>query len=258
MKKIVLTGMVLAMAACSQPPEAPKEVKLDTENAKLSYAMGMDVGRSLSQIGGDVEVDAFVEGFKTTLAKGETRMTQEESAKVKQSFFQKRQQEQQAKMEAEGEANKKAGEEFLAANGKREGVTITDSGLQYEVITPAVGPKPAAADTVTVHYKGTLIDGTEFDSSIARGQPATFPLNRVIKGWTEGVQLMSVGSKYRFYIPSDLAYGPRGAGPKIGPNSTLVFEVELISIGEPKPAEQPKAAEPKAEETKPAEQPAAE
>jgi len=234
MKKMMVSGALLvALAACSQQAQEPKQVALDNEGSKLSYAMGMDVGRSLSQVGGDIQADAFIEGFKTSLAKGETRLTQEEAAKVKQSFFQKRQQEQQAKMEAEGAANKKAGEEFLAANAKREGVKTTESGLQYEVITPAEGAKPAATDTGTVHYKGTLIDGTEFDSSIARGQPATFPLNRVIKGWTEGVQLMSVGSKYRFYIPSDLAYGPRGAGPKIGPNSALIFEVELLSIGEP-------------------------
>jgi len=248
MKKIVVTSVVLlAMSACSQQPQEKKQVKLESDNAKLSYSMGMDVGRSLSQIGEDVDTDAFIEGFTTMLAKGEPRITLEEASKVKQAYFTKRQSEQQAKMETEGAENKKAGEAFLDANKKREGVTTTASGLQYEVITPADGEKPVATDTVKVHYRGTLIDGTEFDSSIARGEPATFPLNRVIPGWTEGVQLMSVGSKYRFYVPSNLAYGPRAASPKIGPNSTLIFEVELLEIvkQEEKPAAEP-AAEPAA------------
>lgn len=237
MKKIIVSATVLlAFAACSQQPQAEKQVALDSDKAKLGYAMGMDVGTSFAQVAGDIDVDAFVEGFRTTVAKGETRLAADEVTGIKQAFFQKRQKEQQAKMAAEGEANKKAGEAFLAANKQKKGVITTASGLQYEVLQAADGAKPAATDTVTVNYKGTLIDGTEFDSSYARGEPATFPLNRVIKGWTEGVQLMSVGSKYRFYVPSDLAYGPRGAGPKIGPNATLIFEVELLSIGESKAA----------------------
>ena len=146
---------------------------------------------------------------------------------------QKEQEEQMAKMTADGEANKESGEKFLAANAQRDGIKKTQSGLQYEVITPAKGDKPKATDVVKVHYRGTLIDGTEFDSSIARGEPATFPLDQVIPGWTEGVQLMNVGSKYRFYVPSALAYGTRGAGPKIGPNSALIFEVELLEIVKP-------------------------
>jgi len=231
MKKILICGLLVgAFAACSQQPPADKQVALDSERAKLGYAMGMDVGTSLSQLGADIDTDAFVEAFRASVAKGEMRMKPDESAKVKQVFFQKRQQEQQAKMEADGAKNKAAGEAFLAANKKKEGVTTTASGLQYEVLTAAEGNKPAATDTVKVHYKGTLIDGTEFDSSYARGEPATFPLNRVIRGWTEGVQLMSVGSKYRFYVPANLAYGSRGAGPKIGPNATLIFEVELLGI----------------------------
>lgn len=234
MKKVLIGTMVVAaLAACSPQESEHKQVALDSEQAQLSYAMGMDVGTSLSQLGGDIDSDAFVEAFRTTLEKGNVRLKPEEAAKVKQAFFQKRQQQQQAKMEAAGAENKKAGEAFLAANGKKDGVKTTASGLQYEVITPAEGAKPIATDTVKVHYRGTLIDGTEFDNSIARGEPATFPLNRVIPGWTEGVQLMNVGSKYRFYVPSDLAYGPRGAGAKIGPNSTLIFEVELLEIVKP-------------------------
>ena len=128
------------------------------------------------------------------------------------------------------EENKAAGIAFLTENGKKESVKTTASGLQYEVITEGTGASPSASDSVTVHYKGTTIDGTEFDSSYKRGSPATFPLNRVIAGWTEGVQLMKEGAKYRFYIPSDLAYGPRGAGPIIGPNSTLIFDIELLKV----------------------------
>ena len=128
------------------------------------------------------------------------------------------------------EKNQKEGAAFLAANAKKAGVKTTPSGLQYLVIKEGAGKKPAATDAVTVHYRGTLLDGTEFDSSIKRGQPATFPLNQVIKGWTEGVQLMKEGAKYRFFIPSEQAYGPRGAGASIGPNATLIFEVELISV----------------------------
>jgi len=231
MKKVLIgTIVVAALAACSPQEPQKKEVALDSEQSQLGYAMGMDVGTSLSQLGGDIDSDAFVEAFRTTLEKGTLRLKPEEAAKVKQAFFQKRQQQQQAKMEAAGSENKAVGEAFLAANGKKDGITTTASGLQYEVITPAKGDKPKATDTVKVHYRGTLIDGTEFDSSIARGEPATFPLNRVIAGWTEGVQLMNVGSKYRFYVPSTLAYGPRGAGAKIGPNSALIFEVELLEI----------------------------
>ena len=133
------------------------------------------------------------------------------------------------------EKNKIEGDAFLAENKNKEGVKTTESGLQYEVITAGEGSKPKATDQVSVHYVGTLIDGTEFDSSHKRGQPATFFLNRVVKGWTEGLQLMPVGSKYRFYIPSELGYGERGAGPKIGPNATLTFEVELLEIVKPKP-----------------------
>jgi len=223
--------MVATLAACSKDETAtPKQVALDSDRAKFSYAMGMDVGNSLRQMGGEIDVDAFVDAFRTSIANGEMRMKAEDAAKVKQAFFQKRQQEQQEKMKVEGDANKKAGESFLAANKQKEGVTTTASGLQYEVITQGKGDKPSSTDTVKVHYRGTLIDGTEFDSSYARGEPATFPLNRVIRGWTEGVQLMNVGSKYRLFVPSDLGYGPRGAGAKIGPNATLIFEVELLEI----------------------------
>jgi FKBP-type peptidyl-prolyl cis-trans isomerase len=221
----------MGLAACSQgQPPADKPVALDSDTSKLGYAMGMDVGTSLGRMAADVDADAFVEAFRASLAKGEMRMSPEEAAEVTQTFFQKKQQEKQAKAAAAGAANKSAGEEFLAVNKQKDGITTTPSGLQYELLRAAEGARPVITDTVKVHYRGTLIDGTEFDSSYTRGQPATFPLKGVIPGWTEGLQLMSVGSKYRLFVPSELAYGERGTGAKIGPNATLIFEVELLSI----------------------------
>ena len=234
MKKVLISVLImLAMAACSQQPDAEKKVSLDSDKAKLGYAMGMDAGSFFRQMQSDADADAFIEAFETAVAGGEIRIKPEDAVKVKQAFMQKKQKEQEAqmaKMAADGEANKAAGEAFLTANKQRDGITTTPSGLQYEVLTPGKGASPKATDTVKVHYRGTLLDGTEFDSSIVRGEPATFPLDRVIQGWTEGVQLMNVGSKYRFYVPSELAYGPRGAGAKIGPNTALIFEVELLEI----------------------------
>jgi FKBP-type peptidyl-prolyl cis-trans isomerase len=221
----------MSLAACSQgQPPADKPVALDSETSKLGYAMGMDVGTSLGRMGADVDADAFVEAFRASLAKGEMRMSPEEAAEVTQTFFQKKQQEKQAKAAASGAANKSAGVEFLAANKQKDGITTTPSGLQYELLRASEGARPVATDTVIVHYRGTLIDGTEFDSSYARDKPATFPLKGVIPGWTEGLQLMSVGSKYRLFVPSGLAYGESGAGAKIGPNAALIFEVELLEI----------------------------
>ncbi len=228
--------LLMALAACSQQPQEEKKVALDSDKARLGYAMGVDAGSFFRQMQNDADAGAFIEAFETAVAGGEMRITPEEIAKVKQSFMQKKlkeQEDQLAKMAADGEANREAGEKFLAANMQRDGIKKTGSGLQYEIMTPADGDKPEVTDTVKVHYRGTLIDGTEFDSSIARNEPATFPLNRVIPGWTEGLQLMSVGSKYRFYVPSDLAYGEQRASAMIGPNATLIFEVELLEIVKP-------------------------
>ncbi len=230
-KSIVLGAVIVGLTACSQgQPPADKPVALDSDARKLGYAMGMDVGASLGRMGVDADADAFVEAFRTSFAKGEMRMSSEEAAEVKQTLVQKIQQEKQAKAAAAGEANKSAGIAFLAANKQRDGITTTPSGLQYEVLKAAEGDKPVATDTVKVHYRGTLIDGAEFDSSYARGKPATFPLKGVIPAWTEGVQLMSVGSKYRIFVPSELAYGEHGVGEKIGPNAVLIFEIELLDI----------------------------
>jgi len=231
MKKQILAGVVLAMlAACSPQEEAPKTVALETDTAKLGYAIGLDVGQSLKGLGGNLDRAAFIEAVNAQLDGATSRVSAEEAAKIKQEFFQKRAAKQAEERNAKGEANKVAGEKFLAENAKKDGVTVTASGLQYEVITMGDGAKPTATDKVKVHYSGTLLDGTEFDSSYKRGQPISFPLNGVIPGWTEGVQLMPVGSKFKFYIPSALAYGANGAGAAIAPNSMLTFEVELLAI----------------------------
>lgn len=197
--------------------------KLATDDAKVSYSLGMMIGdRVLGQYD-NIDYDLLIEAMKAQRAGEETLMSMEDAQNALQ------QQQQQAAEKASMEAAEQ-GEKFLAENKARDGVQVTDSGLQYEVISEADGAKPTADDTVSVHYVGTLMDGTEFDSSIARGEPASFPLKGVIPGWTEGLQLMNVGSKYRFVIPSELAYGERGAGQAIGPGETLVFEVELLEI----------------------------
>jgi len=242
MKKTMIAAVCLAMlAACSQQTEVkkakPAELQLNNDKAKLGYAIGMDIGASLKSLDADMDRTALVAAINDRLDGKTLKLGAEDAGKVKQAFFKKRAEEQAAKQKAAGEKNKADGAAFLAENGKKKGVTTTESGLQYEVITQGDGAKPKATDKVTVNYRGTLIDGTEFDSSYKRGQPATFPLNGVIKGWTEGVQLMPVGSKYKFVLPAELAYGAQGAGSKIGPNSTLIFEVELLGIGDPKPVE---------------------
>lgn len=227
-KIVVVALMAVGLTACDD--KAEQVVNLDTDVKKFSYAMGMDVGNSLKGLGAEVDSVAFSEAVADVLAGIDPKLAQEESAKIKQDFFRKKQETQMAERTASGTKNKADGEAFLAENAKKSGVKVTTSGLQYEVLTLGKGAKPAATDTVKVHYQGTLLNGEEFDSSYARGEPIEFPLNGVIKGWTEGVALMPVGSKYKFFIPSDLAYGERGAGAKIGSNATLVFVVELLDI----------------------------
>jgi FKBP-type peptidyl-prolyl cis-trans isomerase len=205
---------------------------LDTDEKKLGYIIGMDIGKSLRDQGTDVDLDTLITAIRATYKGEELAMTAEEAAQVRKDYIEKRQAEQKAEAAAAGQTNLVAGQKFLAENATKEGVQTTASGLQYKVETMGTGPKPAATDTVKVHYRGTLLDGTEFDSSYARNEPISFGLNRVIAGWTEGVQLMPVGSKFTFYIAPDLAYGEGGGGP-IPPNSTLVFEVELLDIETP-------------------------
>jgi FKBP-type peptidyl-prolyl cis-trans isomerase len=203
--------------------------ELDTDEKKLGYIIGMDIGKSLREQGTEVDLDSLITAIRATYNGEELAMTTEEAGQVRKEYIEKRQAEQQAEAAAAGQNNLVEGQKFLAENASKEGVQTTASGLQYKVETMGDGPKPAATDTVKVHYRGTLLDGTEFDSSYARNEPISFALNRVIAGWTEGVQLMPVGSKFTFYIAPDLAYGEGGGGP-IPPNSTLVFDVELLAI----------------------------
>lgn len=191
---------------------------------KLSYALGLIIGNNLK--GMNIEgllTTEFTRAVEQVLNGGKTEMTEVQAQGLVQEFLREQQ-------EVAGKAAREAGENFLAENAKREGVKVTETGLQYEVLTPALGIKPTPTDTVTCHYEGRLIDGTVFDSSYRRGEPASFPLQGVIRGWTEGLQLMSIGSKFRFFIPFDLAYGAQGAGGSIPPYAALVFDVELLGI----------------------------
>jgi FKBP-type peptidyl-prolyl cis-trans isomerase FklB len=209
---------------------------LTTTKQKASYAIGMNWGTGLHRQGIDVDSAALIQGMKDALAGGKTLLTEDEARAALMQLQKEIQEKQQAKAAAEGETNKKEGDAFLAANKTKESVVTLPSGLQYKILKEGNGPKPTASDSVVCNYKGTLINGTEFDSSYKRGEPATFPVTGVIKGWTEALQLMPVGSKWQLFIPPDLAYGPRGTpGGPIGPNATLVFEVELISIKEKNP-----------------------
>ena len=203
--------------------------ELETEAQQLGYIIGMDIGASLKTQGTDIDLEALFDAIRATYEGTELAMTPEEAATIRESFIAKRRAEAEQQRSSQAAANAAAGDQFLLENRSKEGVIVTDSGLQYKVVEMGEGPRPEASDTVTVHYRGTLLSGEEFDSSYSRGEPATFQLDKVIPGWTEGLQLMPVGSKFIFYIPSDLAYGPNGGGP-IGPNATLVFEVELQDI----------------------------
>ena len=197
---------------------------------KVSYALGIGIGRQLSQMGAaDLNIDDFVQAIKDVIA-GDLKLGDAEVQQIVQEFFAKQEEKQKAEAAEKGKAAKQDGEKFLAENGRKEGVITTASGLQYQVLREGNGQSPKATDTVECHYEGTLIDGTKFDSSYDRGQTATFPLNQVIAGWTEGLQLMKEGGKYRFFIPYELGYGERGAGASIPPFSTLVFDVELVSV----------------------------
>jgi len=231
MKYLLVVLLMFFTIACSQ--NTAQNVDLKTFEDSVSYAIGADIARNFATQKMDINNDAFVNGFMDASADTssgvEVKINEEEALKVLTKY----QQVMTAKRETEANAatmeNVIKGQEFLAANKEKDGVKVTASGLQYKVITLGDGAKPKASDKVKVHYKGTLIDGTKFDSSYDRGTPAEFPLGNVIKGWTEGLQLMPVGSKYEFYIPSELAYGQR-APQTIGPNQTLIFEVELLEI----------------------------
>lgn len=234
-KTLKVSALVAGLALVSACSNSEQTVAPKTEIEKQSYAVGASMGRYLndnmkkhSELGVNLNQAMLVGGIKDALG-DKVQFTDDEIQQLMTALEQEVRTLRTAHQEKQSQEAKQGGEQFLAENAKREEVTVTESGLQYEVLTQGEGDKPSATDRVTVHYHGTLTDGTVFDSSVERDSPATFGLNQVISGWTEGVQLMSVGSKYKFYIPSELAYGARSAG-QIPPHSTLVFEVELLSI----------------------------
>ncbi len=216
---------------------AAGDTLLKTDKDKTSYSMGMNVGTGFKQQSIDVNADIFMKGFKDAQSGAKPLLTEEEMRSIILALQKEVVAKQTEKMQAAGAKNKKDGEAFLSENKKKEGVKTLPSGLQYKVIKEGTGKMPKATDTVTTNYRGTLVDGTEFDSSYKRGQPASFPVNGVIPGWTEALQLMKTGSKWQLFVPANLAYGERGTGP-IGPNAVLIFDVELISIKEPAPAKE--------------------
>jgi FKBP-type peptidyl-prolyl cis-trans isomerase len=221
MKKLLVISLIALFAITSFNANSQEM----TQEQRISYALGANVGESFKTNGIEINFEAFKEGFNAGM-NGTNKFTPEEM----NAIFQQLNESIMAKQNAGAGEEKAKGEQFLAQNKTKEGVITTPSGLQYKVITMGTGPKPTATDKVNVHYHGTTIDGVVFDSSVQRGETISFPLNQVIPGWTEGVQLMPVGSKFIFYIPSDLAYGDRGAGQQIKPGATLIFEVELFAI----------------------------
>ncbi|MEO7064701.1 MAG: FKBP-type peptidyl-prolyl cis-trans isomerase [Dokdonella sp.] len=236
-------GSAIAAAPAAAPampaatPAKPAAPAVPLDKNKISTMVGMDIGRGLTQIKDDIDIKAVEAALEATLKGEKTALTPEEALTVRQEFMQQMQAKRVTEQKQAAEKNKTEGAAFLVKNKAAKGVKTTASGLQYLVEKEGTGAKPKATDTVKVNYLGTKIDGEKFDSSYDRGQPATFPLNGVIKGWSEGLQLMPVGSKYKFFVPADLAYGENAPGP-IGPNATLVFEVELLDIEKPgaKPA----------------------
>lgn len=243
-------AITLSLGACKKPAEgaAATDAKsadaakgdkpaqtiagLPTDKDQVSYMVGMDMGKTLEPAKDDIDLDVMMKAIRTTLKGEKPLMDDKQAGAVREAFAQRMQLKQMQKMMSDAKKNGEEGEKFLAENGKKPDVKTTASGLQYQVVSEGTGPKPKATDVVKVKYKGTLLDGKEFDSTDAHGgEPATMPINRVIPGWSEGVQLMTVGSKYKFWIPAKLAYGEQGTpGGPIPPNAMLVFDVELVSI----------------------------
>lgn len=228
MKKTWMT--VGAAALMSMAVIAEDAAGLKTQKEKVSYSIGVDVGRTLKRQQIELDTDALTKGMKDAMGGGKLAMTDEQMRATMMDLRDEMQEKHSRAAAAKGAENRKEGDVFLAKKKTEKDVVVLPSGLLYRILTAGKGKKPDAGDTVECHYKGTLIDGTEFDSSYRRGEPATFQVGQVIKGWQQALQLMPVGSKWQLFIPSDLAYGPRGAGEDIGPNATLIFEVELISI----------------------------
>ncbi len=239
-KKPATTGAAKTGTAAGTTKTAVAPLALKTEKEKASYAIGQNIGKAMKKDAVDIDPNILARGIKDAVTGAKPALTDEEAQAALQAFQAEMKAKMEAKAAAAGSANKTAGDSYQAANKTKPGVMTTTSGLQYRVLKDGTGPKPAASDTVICQYKGTTVDGKEFDSSYKRGQPAQFPVTGVIKGWTEALQLMPVGSKWELVLPPSLAYGERGAGPDIGPNSTLVFEVELVGIA-PKAEAKPDA-----------------
>ncbi len=229
MKAITTAALALGLLAGSASA-AETKMTLKDDKDKISSSIGLNIGKSMKQEGLDINPDALAAAMKDVFAGAKPQLTEEQVQQVMQDFQKQMMAKQMAAREEGLGKNKAEGEKFLTNNKKKEGVKTTASGLQYKVIKDGTGKTPKATDTVKTHYRGTLINGTEFDSSYKRGEPAEFPVNGVIKGWTEALQLMKEGAKWQLFIPSDLAYGERGAGKDIGPNSTLIFDIELLSV----------------------------
>jgi FKBP-type peptidyl-prolyl cis-trans isomerase FklB len=232
---VMFTLMLLVFSACGKAANATaakplKAEDLNDQKKKVSYAIGLDIGKNFKERAMDLDMEILIQGLRTAQASGQPLLSSEEIQKVMTQFQQDMMKAEQEKRMGQAQVNKAKEDAFLAENAKKPGIKVTASGLQYKVISTGTGPMPKVTDTVKVHYRGTLLDGSEFDSSYKRNQPAVFPLNGVIKGWTEALQLMKVGSKWQIFLPSALAYGEQGAGQVIGPNATLIFDVELLSI----------------------------
>ena len=232
-KVLVISAMALGTSS------ALAATKLSSEKDKISYMIGYQIGSNFKRDGLEVDLNMVLNGMKEASTGVASPLSAEESQKLMTDLQKNLQAKAESKQKADGEKNAKEGKAFLEENGKKKDIVKLPSGMQYKELTAGKGDSPKATDTVKTHYRGTLINGTEFDSSYKRGQPATFPVNGVIKGWTEALQLMKPGAKWQLFIPSELAYGEGGAGESIGPNSTLIFEVELLSIEK---KEEPKAA----------------
>ena len=245
MKKLcmatALVTLAMTFANCSSKDTV---TTLKTDDQKISYMIGLDMGAYLKNLGITIDKAALDQGIEDTLMAHKQLMTKEEISKLKEDFGRKMQAQQMSKAKVTGDKNAKEGADFLAKNKTEKGVITTASGLQYTIIKEGTGAKPKSTDMVSVNYRGTTLDGKEFDSSYKRGQPATFPVTGVIPGWTEALLLMKVGTKAKLFIPANLAYGERAPGPDIGPNSTLIFELELLEIKAPAAPGAPAAAAP--------------